>query len=88
MFDFDGDAYGLWIAIAIIVACIIVGVVVGGVYGGEIGAAVGGIAGAFVGGGVLYAISRAFDAAVRNYAIVAPAILIIAGAIWLYTQFS
>ncbi len=88
MFDFDGDPYGLWVVIAIIVACIIVGAFTGGFYAGQIGAVIGGVAGAFIGGGVFYAINRAFDAAIRNFAFVGPAILILGGAIWLYIQFS
>ncbi|MEM8754183.1 MAG: hypothetical protein AAGF90_14495 [Pseudomonadota bacterium] len=88
MFDFEGDSATLLAGAAIVGACIVAGAVVGAVYVGEIGAAIGGVAGAFVGGGVLYAIARAFDAAIRNFAYAAPIILIAAAAVWAYLEFS
>lgn len=87
MFDFDGDPAAFWVGVAIVVAGVLVGVVVGGVYAGEIGAVAGGFAGACVGGGVLFVIARAFDAAVRNIVYVGPLLLIIGGAVWLYLEF-
>ncbi|MEM7523796.1 MAG: hypothetical protein AAF360_08600 [Pseudomonadota bacterium] len=88
VFNFDDDPYGIWVGAAIVIACLLAGAFLGGAYAGEVGAVLGGLAGAFVGGGILYTIMRAFEAAIRNFVYVAPAVLIIGGAIWLYTRFS
>lgn len=84
MFDGDEGLHVFLVGVVIVVACIGVGAVVGGVYAGQIGAVGGGFAGAFVGGGVVYTVVKAFDAAFRNFIYVAPVMLIIGLAIWLW----